>query len=223
MISEYDVKNYSKTHSDCWYTVDKNDNIIDKNDGQIICTLKTMTNYLRKKTHCDFESVYYCHCTLQNTIRCRECGTIIFATDDEYGYDPNLCCPTCSGYKTSLEYWTPEEIERDEKKKKTIVMLEQMQQEQIEADERYVQRGNKYDWQIWKGRLKIGKQYAIFFDLECENFPKTKFKGLRLIVHLGIRDDGFGYIHKKHWHIPLSWSDLKTWFRIRKKLLKGID
>lgn len=69
-------------------------------------------------------------------------------------------------------------------------------------------------WQIWKGRLKLGKRYALFFDLESENFPKTKLKGLRLIVHFGVRDDGYGYTLKRYWHIPLSWSDLKIWRRM---------
>ena len=216
MISEYDVRRYAEKYPDCWYTVDENSNIVDKSDGKIVCTLKTMTEHLRHELHCDFESVYYCHGTLQNTIRCRKCGTVIFATDDEYGYDPNLCCPTCGGYETRLEYWTAEEIEADEKKKNTIAMLEQMQQEQIEADKRYVRRGGKYDWQIWKGRLKIGKRYALFFDLECENFPKTRLKGLRLIVHIGVRDDSCGYILKKHWRIPLSVSDFKSRLCIRR-------
>ncbi len=216
MISEYDIKKYAEKHPDCWYSVDENNNVIDKSDGHTVCTLKSFTQLYREAAHCDFESVYYCHGTLQNTIRCRECGTVIFATDDVWGYDPNLCCPTCGGYETSLEYWTAEEIAGDEKKKNTIAMLEQMQQEQIEADKRYVQRGNKYDWQIWKGRLKIGKRYALFFDLECENFPKTRLKGLRIIVHIGVRDDGCGYILKKHWHIPLSVSDFKSRLRIRR-------
>ena len=221
MISEYDIKKYAEKHPDCWYSVDENNNVIDKSDGHTVCTLKSFTQLYREAAHCDFESVYYCHGTLQNTIRCRECGTVIFATDDVWGYDPNLCCPTCGGYETSLEYWTAEEIAGDEKKKNTIAVLEQMQQEQIEADKRYVQRGNKYDWQIWKGRLKIGKRYALSFDLECENFPKTRLKGLRLIVHIGVRDDGFGYALKKHWRIPLSISEVRTLLRIRRLKRKG--
>ena len=218
MISEYDVMRYAKKHPECWYSVDENENIIDKSDGKTVCTLKTMTEHLRRKLHCDFESVYCCHGTLQDTLRCRECGTVIFATDDEYGYDPNLCCPTCGGYDTSFEYWTAEEIAGDEKKKNTVAMLERMQREQIEADERYIRRGHKHDWQIWSGRMKLGKRYALFFDLESDNFPKTGLKGLRLIVHFGYREkDDIGYTYKNSAHIPLSWSDFKIWLRIKRK------
>lgn len=218
MISQYDVKRYAEKHPDCWYTVDGDNNIVDKENGKIVCTLKEMTEYIRKEMHCDFESVYYCHGTLQDVIRCRECGTVIFSTEDEWGYDPKLCCPTCGGYKTHFEYWTADEIKSDKKKQDTIEWLEHMQQEQIEADKRYIARGNKYDHQIWKGSMKLSRKYRLFLDLECDNFPKTKLKGLKLIAHIATKDDDCGYIYNKgEIFIPLSIGAFKIWWRYKRK------
>lgn len=217
MISQYDVKHYAKEHPEAWFSVDENDNIVDKETEKIVCTLEEMTGLLRKKNHCDFEVIYSCRVSLQNTIRCRECGTVIFATDDEYGYDPNLCCPTCGNYQTSLEYWTADEIESDEQKKKEIQFLEQMQQEQDEEADRRTKRGGKYDWQIWRGKIELWKR-AIYFDLECDNLFRTKLKGLRLDIHWACLDErGMGYIMKKHFTIPLSVSSLIVQIHIHSK------
>jgi len=218
MISRYDVRRYEEKHPDTWFSIDEKDNIINKEDGEVVCSLDTFVDILRKKNHCDFESVYYCHATLQDTIRCKECGTVIFATDDEWGYDPNLCCPTCGGYKTSLEYWTADEIENDQKKKNTIEFLEQMEREEIEAEKRRKKRNGKYDWQIGSCRIKLGNR-ALYFDLECDNLFRTKLRGLRLQVHWAHKD-GISYYYKKNFTIPLSFSSLRIQIHIHSKKWK---
>lgn len=96
----------------------------------------------------------------------------------------------------------------------------EMQREQIEEDKRYRKR-KKYDWQIWKGRIKLPNR-AIYFDLECDNLFKTKLKGLRLIIHWAHKD-GIRYIYKKHFRIPLSWSALKISIMIWRKDVKKAE
>lgn len=216
MISEYDVKQVAKKREDCWFSVDENNNVINKETGETVCTVSELTQIFRKKMHCDFEVVYSCHPTLEVVYRCKECGTVIFASDDEY-YDPNLKCPTCGEYKTWFKFWTADDIAKDEEKQKAIKAYEAMQREQVEADKRYFKRGRKYDWQIWSGRIKLPNR-AIYLDLECDNLFRTKLKGLRLKFHWAHKDkDGMGYIYKKHFTLPLSWSALKIQIRIYKK------
>lgn len=214
MITAYFVKKIAEDNPDkYWYRIDGN-NVIDKESNQVVGSLGTFVSLLRKKMHCDFDVIFYCHVSLVTIYQCKECGTVIFSRDDEE-YDPNLRCPTCGEYKTHFEYWTAEDIANDEDKQNTIETYKQMQQDRIEADKRYVKRGNKYDWQIWHGRIKLPKR-AIILDLECDNLFKTKLKGLRLDVHWAYKD-GISYIYKKHFTIPLSWSALKMQIRIRKK------
>lgn len=214
MISQYNVKQYAKGNPDLWFSIDENDNVVDKSSKEIVGTLADLTTALRKKLHCNFEEIYSCHGTLQTVFRCKDCGTIIFAYDDER-YDPNLCCPDCGKYDTGFEYWSADEIEKDDQKKKNIQFLEQMQQEQIEANKRYYKRGRKYDWQIWHGCIKMVNR-AVSFDLECKDLFKTKLKGLKLIVRFSEKD-GTGYIYKRHFTIPLSWYALKIQILIHKK------
>ena len=76
--------------------------------GEVLCSIEVYTQFMREKLHCDFENVFYEHVSLLNVIRCKQCGTVIFASEDEY-YEANLRCPTCSDYKTGYEYWTKEE------------------------------------------------------------------------------------------------------------------
>lgn len=215
MISQYDVKQFAEKNADkCWFSVDKDNNVVDKEDNKIVCSLKTLTELLRRETHCDFETIYECHGLLQVVLRCKECGAVIFASDDEWYYESDLRCPVCSDYKTGFKYWSSEDIKNDVEKQKEIDFLMEMQREQIEEDKRYMKR-KKYDWQIWEGRIELPKR-AIYFDLECDNLFKTKLKGLRLIIHWAHKDD-IGYIYKKHFRIPLSWSALKISIMIWRK------
>jgi uncharacterized Zn finger protein (UPF0148 family) len=214
MISQYDLIRYAKNKPDCWFRIDNEKDVIDKENEKYICDIKTLTQFFRESMHCDFESVHYCHGTLENTLRCKECGTVIFTHEDEE-YDPNLCCPTCGGYETHFTYWTKEEIEADGKKANTIKFLEDWTKEENEAYERRQRRKGKYDSEIWNWTIR-GKKHGIKFELKCDNLFKHGLKGLHFRINWMDRDDGGWFIYRKWWEIPLSVSYLKLMIRIHK-------
>lgn len=215
MINKYDLIRYSKNADNCWFRVENEKDVISKETGEIVCGIDELTQVCREKMHCDFECVYSEHASLQVIYRCKQCGTVIFASDDEH-YDPNLRCPNCGEYKTWFEYWTAEEIAEDEEKQKAIEFYEHAQKELIEQNKRYLARGRKYDWEIGEYTIR-GKKRGVKFKLECDNLFETKLKGLRLkISWLKRDDDGVGFIYTKHWRIPLSFSALKRMWSVHK-------
>lgn len=214
MISKYDIKQYAERNANtCVFSIDENENVIDKTDNTIVCSLETFVEGMRRETHCDFEVIYYEHTLNQITYRCKECGTVIFAREDE-DYEHGLRCPVCSDYKTKFEFWAGEDIKNSVAKQRSIDAMIMMEKDKTEADKRYMKR-KKYDWQIWKGTIKLPNR-AIFLDLECNNLFKTKLKGLRLEIHWAHKD-GASYIYKKNFRIPLSLSALKISIRIWRK------
>lgn len=211
MVSKYDMKQYIKKNvNDFPYIYNEEEEALySKEDGKFLCSLDTFLEIYRKKSGESFESIYYEHCTLENVIRCTECGTVIFTTEDEW-YDELLKCPTCTGYKTHFEYWTKEEIESDEKKQNTIKFFKDVMIQKEEEYKRRQRRNGKYDWQIANKEFR-GKKLFLGFHLECDNITKSYFKGLRLCIDIG-QKDGMGYVCKKHIRIPLSWSQFYIQF-----------
>jgi len=212
MVNRYIVKDYAKKY-DPWFTINDDNMVVNKETGKVVCHIDILVQVLREKMHCDFETVHDLHGLLQVTLRCKECGTVIFAREDE-SWEPNLCCPVCSNYKTSFEYWSGEDIAADKSKQEYIKGLEDLQREQDERYERRKKRKGKFDWQIARGRIKLYKR-AIRWDLECDNLFKTKLKGLRLKIHW-LQKDGESYIFKKHFTIPLSLTALKRKLKYRR-------
>lgn len=207
MISKWDMKNYIKKNPDKFPYVykEEEDGLYDKETGEYLSSLDHFLDLYRKKSGESFESVYYDHIGLNDFIRCTECGTVIFAYEDE-SYDPNLKCPTCTGYKTHFEYWTKEDIESDPQKQLEISHLEEMTKMQIEQNERMKRRNGKYDWQI--GSKEFGfKRYSISFELECDNITESYLKGLRLDVNIWKKEklDDICNYWVKCFTIPLSW------------------
>ena len=207
MVSRYDLKEYLKKNADklSWTYNEEDDAIYDK-DGNYFTSLDAFLETYRKKSGESFESIYYEHAFLQNVLRCTECGTVIFTTEDE-GYDPRLKCPTCTNYQTHFEYWTKEDIESDEKKQNTIKWFKEMMDYKAEQEKRIKKRNGKYDWQIGTKKF-YGKKKHLELALECDNITKSYFKGLRLRIHIGKKEnaDDIGYVVYKHFTIPLSWS-----------------
>lgn len=209
MISAFDVKQYAKNHPESWFAINENNEVIDKENNAVVCNIKTLVQVLREKLHCDFEVIYECHGTLDIVYRCKQCGTVIFASDDEWYYEPGLCCPVCSDYKTGFEYWSGEDIKNDPEKQKYIEFLNEMEREQEESYQRYKKRG-KYDSEIWKGRIRLPHGLAIYIDLRCDNLFKHYLRGLHIELHLARKDDdSFGYVFVHRMVIPLSVSALR--------------
>lgn len=207
MISKWDMKKYIKNNADKFPYIykEEEDAIYDK-DGNYLSSLDTFLKVYRKHSGESFESVYYENVSLLNVLRCTECGTVIFAMDDE-SYDPCLKCPTCTDYHTYFKYWTKEDIENDEEKRNEIKFLEEQTIRMEERDERRKKRNGKYDWEIAIKKFR-GKKRCLELALECDDITKSYFKGLRLNVHIGKKEnaDDIGYIVKKFFTIPLSWS-----------------
>lgn len=208
MISEFDIiKHFEKDNSVMKLTDDKK-SLISIDDGKVLCSVKTFTEYARKQLHCDFETIYYDHASLTDVYKCRECGTVIFGGDDER-YDPNCCCPTCTGKGYEVchnTYWTAEEIAQDEDKQKEIHAYEEAQRLSIEYEKRRERRKGLNDWQLWVKKIH-GKKYYVEFELgRMGVFGKDPLlKGLNLFISWGKRDeDGFGYTINHFHRIPLS-------------------
>lgn len=211
MISKWQIKQYYNNHEDelgCF--VDENDMIISKETNKVLCSLDKFVDRLRKELHCDFEEIYSCPVSLDSILRCRECGTVIFASDDVDYCDDNLCCPVCANYETHYKYYTGEEIKADKEKQEEIAWYEQMTKERIEADKRWEKRNGKYDWEISKGKIKLGSDKAIFYCLECDNLFKSGLKGLRLSLNYAVKDSDVSYVYRNNIVIPLSWSAFKV-------------
>lgn len=209
MISKYDIiKSFEKAAKEGKKTElqldEKKENIINVETGEELCTVETYTQFMREKLHCDFECVYYEHVSLLDVIRCKQCGTVIFAREDE-DYDPNLRCPTCGDYKTHFDYWTKEEIERDVSKRAEIEALEKMQADMEEEAIRRERRKGKYDWEIWKKKW-YGKKHSFNISLECCNLFDTGLKGLNLHIMKFSRKDKDDMSYTSDWfkRIPLS-------------------
>lgn len=109
-------------------------------------------------------------------------------------YDSNLCCPVYSDYNHN-DYWTKEDIENDSKKQDQIKFYEEWTKSEIEAAKRREARGGLYDWQIFK-KDYYGKKRSLHIELK-------KLYGYTLEIKIGEKD-GYGYIVKKSFEIPLS-------------------
>ena len=218
MISKWDMKEYIKKRADelPYIYKEEEDAFYDK-DGNYLSSLDTFLEVYRKHSGESFESVYYEHAFLQNVLRCTECGTVIFTTEDEW-YDPRLKCPTCTDYHTHFKYWTKEDIESDEEKQNTIKYFKEMMDYKVEQEKRIKKRNGKCDWQIAVKKFR-GKKRFLELALECDDITKSYFKGLRLNVHIGEKEsvDDIGYVVKKFFKIPLSWSQFYIQFIYKHK------
>lgn len=231
MINEYIVRSaFKKAKLEgrplAMYMNEEGTKLFDSETNEFICTIETYIKYLREELHCDFEVVYYEHATLDEVLRCKQCGTVIFTGDDER-YDPNLCCPGCGEYKTSLVYWTGEEIEQDEAKRKTIEMYEEFSRQQKIEYERRKRRGGLYDWQLID-KTKFFKKWAVHIELEDFGHPWDGEKNykpwwkrmIQFRFSFTKKNDDISYSTKWKIEIPLSPYSWYIKYRIWKKRRK---
>lgn len=213
MISRYDVikalKVAQEKGDDIPFHLSPDEKLLLKNTtNEPISTLDDYVSYLRKKLHCDFESIYYDHASLTDVYRCRQCGTVIFGGDDEDHYDPNEKCPTCCGDESVCQndYWTKEEIDSDPEKQKTIKSLEEFTAHERRHHERMKLRDGLRDWERWRKIIKT-KKYKYMVEHICFGFDGDQGR-----VPKGVRADRFLEIYKideegirvKHNRIPLN-------------------
>lgn len=208
MVSKYDIERYierKQKEGDFPYIYKKDEETIYDNKGNYITSLDEFLEVYRKNSGESFESIYYEHVCLQDVLRCTECGTVIFTTEDEW-YDPHLKCPTCTDYHTHFKYWTKEDIESDEQKQNIIKFFKESMERNAEREKRIERRNGKYDWEIAIKKFR-GKKRFLELILECDDITKSYLKGLRLDVRIGKKVDGdYGYAVNKYFTIPLSWS-----------------
>ncbi len=222
MISKYQViralNNYKQDKNTEILLSEDDKNILDV-DGNVLCTVDEYYQFLRRKLHCDFEVILDMHGTLDVVYQCKECGTVIFASDDEYSYEPDLCCPHCSGYKTRFTYWTKEEIDTDPDKQAEVQAYIEMQDYMNKAEERAKKRG-KRDWEIWVKVFK-SKKKQVKYSLECCNLFSTKLKGLNLHISTNYKNENGMYCESKNRRIPLSpYAAYIQWIVPRKMAVK---
>lgn len=225
MINEYMVKETIKHHADTLPFYVENDNIVSKEDGEVVCSLDTYMEAMKRRLHCDFELVYAGSCVFPTVLRCKECGTVVFSHGYEYeDYDPDLCCPDCGNYKTNFAFYTKAEIESDPNKQAEIKFLEE---QQIEDEKSYARskKRNKTDQEIFKFRIKLSQKHALKVDLKCDNLFRTFLKGLYLSVHWleADEDNSMLWTFKKHIVVPLSWKAYQIHYAIPRKVRKEHD
>jgi hypothetical protein len=125
--------------------------------------------------------------------RCRHCDTIIWGGVD-HRFDPHLECPHCKGYKTSLPYWTYDEICLDwDKELDLIAVMEHS--EYVEATRKRYSETRLHDWEYWK---KDGKKWCAALTVKSVYYSGK----YGLTLHLWRRKNDYGKI--KEIIIPLS-------------------
>lgn len=199
MISRYDVikalKAAQERGDDIPFHLSPDEKLLLKNStDEPISTLDDYVSYLRKKLHCDFESIYSEHATLTEVYRCRQCGTVIFGGDDEDHYNTDEKCPTCckDPSVTWNKYWTKEEIDADLEKQATIKALENEMARQRRHNERRQMRNGLYDWQRWKKVIKT-KKHSYRFQLICTGYDGD-------IGRVPKGQHGCKYLQIDHWN-----------------------
>lgn len=221
MITHWDVENYSKKEN-CWFEI-REDGIFDKGNGNRISdNLNEFVQLLRKCEHSLFKCLHHDHACLDTVYQCEECGTVIFTGDDER-YNPNLRCPTCNHEEPSRgeEYWTKEDIEKDEKKQNTLKFYEDWSAYEKKSYKRKKKTGLYWN-ELWKKRKKLkdgnyktttlkyfhrdwdGKGEGLHIEIEC-TYKHGEDEMLCLDVDRTKR-------------IPLTFGAWKTIRRIKKHL-----
>ena len=209
MISNYQIKQYIKNHSEelPFRLSDDEKQIVNKQSGSTVCEFDYYCDRMRKSLHCDFETIYYEHGFLQHIFRCKECGTVIFGYEDIERYDPDCRCPTCCGDASvcRYEYWTKEEIESDDEKKQTIRSLINLTEKQNREYERRKSRGGLYDWERWRKILKTKKHVlqityvCSMYDGDTNTCPNPADKYLEIEYWKSNGD------HVHRFNLPVNW------------------
>ena len=93
----------------------------------------------------------------------------------------------------------------------------------VEREKRIERRNGKHDWEIAIKEF-YGKKRFLGLELQCDNITESFFKGLRLKVNIGKKEDNnsVAYTIKKSFTIPLSWSQFYIQFIYKYKESKQL-
>lgn len=173
MVSMYDILHdiriYQKSKEFPFQLSEDEKSIIDKVSNKIICSTEDYLIHFRRKLHCDFESIYTDPVSLTSILKCRECGTVIFASDRCEDYDKDCRCPVCCKDDSVCHYevWTRSEIESDVNKSEYIKYLTRCTEKKIREHERMKKRGGLYDHERWRKQFESKNR---IFRITCINW-----------------------------------------------------
>jgi len=210
MITKSELIDYTVEHNIITY--DKDQDKITFIDSGLTTNSDTFIKAYRKTMGQSFECIYDEHVSCFQVIKCTECGTYIFEHYDE-DYEPNLRCPICTDYKTNFKYYTVKDIEEDEHKQREINMLKEFAKMAKEANERYIKRGNLYDFEkTHKKTIFKGQKYKV--DIQLTSFDKWD-----LVAEINVwkKQDRFGSTCKHHIQIPLSPKSIMFYIKYKIK------
>lgn len=203
MVTKESVKAMFKeaeTHNiELLYTYDGNNMVCD-DEGVPMMTLDQFVSYMKRKQHCDFESLQ--GGKYKSAYKCNECGTYVLDCMDK-----DLCCPVCSNYKLKTGiYWTKYDILEHISIKEDINAIEQETAKWKEHIERVISRNGLWDNVLYRKLFHTKKKnYVITLFIDDIN-NKFKLKGLhmRLISSKNNTTD-----NNKSIDIPLGFLSLK--------------
>lgn len=160
-----------------------------------------------------FNCICDIHWECMSILECKKCGTVIRYYYDEF-YEPNFRCPVCTDYKTGYEYYTKDEVNKNEDLQAIIEMYRDLDRIQKEQHERSKKRNGLSDNELCKSRIINTKNHAYKFQLLINSITnKNKFSGLRLHITKYDRDDD-GLVSSHYTEIPLSINAIRMQHRI---------
>lgn len=207
MISQHDIKEALKRSDIIGYN-EETDEVYSKRSNEVLFNLEGYTEYMRKRLHCSFEELYYDSCDLTSILKCTECSTVIFSSDDYQEYDAKLKCPTCSGYKTHFDFWTKEDIEADSNKQYTLDFYNRMNERSDRIYKREEKTGLRNS-ELWKIEREKGLD-KIEYILKVFDYDSNKIRGLHFEKKVWTMEPPDSLTrtlnNKRGYKIPLGWT-----------------
>lgn len=139
MVSKADMIRHLKSGSSVYTYDEETDCAVDREDPTSRVPVDVLLDKYRKSSGESFECIFDDHACLSSVLRCTECGTVIFSKYDEE-FDPDLKCPTCSGYKTYFTYWTKDDISKDPQKQELLEMYKEFANMEKDKDSKFMKR-----------------------------------------------------------------------------------
>ena len=195
-------------------TVDENHTcVIDTSTGKVIGSIEEFRKITENLLKSRFNILIGNESAFDLLFECKECGTVIWSGTD-HRLDPNLKCPHCAGYETTLPYWTLDDIAKDPDKELDVAIVKE-HSEYLEADQKRYHEKRLHDWEYWK---KVGKKWT--FVLTVHSVFYTGKKDLTLHMWKTNAD----YDERREIIIPLTFAGMyNLWIYPHTKKAKEAD